>query len=157
MILTIPTTIPRNCAVFWFFRPLVYTGHMDLRLRFYFALLTSIIVIGIHMIAHSLYLYWIYKQIDVPVHILGGLMSALYVLVLLRYLKWPETYKHVFFGVLVVGILWEVLEIFYKVDVVNMQYWLNTGKDLISDSVGGYLGYLIWKKLPEEKHADARG
>ncbi len=124
---------------------------MSLRARFYFALATSIIVIGIHMIAHTFYLYWIYKQIDIPVHMLGGLMSALYVLVGLRYLNWKESFKNVFIGVLVIGIAWEVLEIIYKVAEINFAYWLNSGKDLISDSVGGYLGYLVWKKLPEEK------
>ncbi len=124
---------------------------MSLRARFYFALTISIIVIGIHMIAHTFYLYWIYKQIDIPVHMLGGLMSALYVLVGLRYLNWKESFKNVFIGVLVIGIAWEILEIAYKVAEINTAYWLNSFKDLISDSVGGYLGYLVWSKLPEKK------
>lgn len=151
MILTTPTEKPRIYVVFWLFYLLVYTIGMSLRARFYFALVTSIIVIGIHMIAHTFYLYWIYKQIDIPVHVLGGLMSALYVLVGLRYLNWKESILNTCLGVLIIGIGWEILEIIYKVDEINFAYWLNSGKDLVSDSVGGYLGYFVWKKLPEEK------
>ncbi|MBU3668503.1 MAG: hypothetical protein FGM57_00880 [Candidatus Taylorbacteria bacterium] len=124
---------------------------MSLRSRFYFALASSVIVIGLHMIAHTFYLYWIYKQIDIPMHMLGGLMSGLYVLVALRYFKLQESVRNVLLGVLFVGVAWEVLEIWYKVAEIHMGYWLNTGKDIVSDLVGGYLSLKLWKRLPEMK------
>lgn len=124
---------------------------MNLRARFYLALASSIIVISIHYIAHMLYLYWTFKQTDIFVHTLGGLMSGLYVLIALRFMRYPETLLNVIIGVLIIGIGWEALELFYRVADLTTYYWLNTIQDLACDCIGGALAFYIWKKLPEPK------
>ncbi len=124
---------------------------MSLRKRFYLALLSSMFVIGVHVVANNLYLYWTYRQVDIVVHILGGCMSGLYVYVFLRYFKLPETIRNVFIGVFLIGIGWELLEIYYKVGEFDTYYWLDTTKDLIDDLIGAYLSTKIWKRLPEIK------
>ena len=129
----------------------MYTGTMNLRARFYLALATSIIVISIHYIAYTLYLYWTFKQTDIFVHALGGLMSGLYVLVALRFIRYPETLFNVIVGTLVIGIGWEVLELGYRVADLTPYYWLNMVQDLVCDCIGGVLAFYIWKKLPEPK------
>lgn len=124
---------------------------MTLRARIYLVLFSSFIAIGTHLIANELYLYWTYKQIDILVHILGGIMSGLYVLLGLWYFKLPETLKNVLLGVLVIGIGWEVLEIFYKVTDYGPYYYFDTVKDLIDDLIGAVISLEIWKRLPKEK------
>ena len=120
---------------------------MSLRSRFYLALFVAIITITLHAVIDRLYLYWTFPQIDVPMHFLGGLMSALFMLVFLRYFKKPETLLNTFLLVLLVGIVWEGLEIYFKVADLNTAYWLNTVKDIINDVLGVIVGYYIWKKL----------
>lgn len=78
-------------------------------------------------------------------------MSGLYVLVALRYFKLQESVRNVLLGVLLVGVAWEILEIWYKVAEIHMGYWLNTAKDIASDLIGGYLSLKLWKRLPEMK------
>ena len=124
---------------------------MSLRSRFYIALLAACVVIGMHMIANNLYLYWTYRQIDIPIHIAGGIMSGLFVLTGLRYMSWSETLKHVIIGCLIIGIAWEVLELIYKVQEITTYYYFDTVKDLTDDCIGGYISFKIWKKLPEVK------
>lgn len=122
---------------------------MSLRSRFYIALATSVFVIGIHMIAHNLYLYWTYRQIDIVIHMLGGFMSGLYVLFVLRYFKLKESLKHVLLGVFVVGVTWEVLEIVYKAVDYGTYYYFDTAKDIVDDLIGGALSLYVWRKMPD--------
>lgn len=124
---------------------------MTLRLRFYFALLAAFVAIGLHLIAHELYLYWTMKWIDIPIHIIGGIMSGLFVLVGLQAGKLKESLIYTLIGVFMIGIAWEVLELYYKVAEVDFMYWLGTIKDLIDDCIGGLIAFYIWKKLPEPK------
>lgn len=124
---------------------------MNLRARFYLAMLVAMIVIGMHQLAFSLYLYWIFKPIDIFMHIFGGFMSALFVLVFLRFFHIKEIWKNVAIGVIIVGISWEALEIFYKVADFDFSYWVDSFKDMIDDLLGGYLGLLLWRRLPETK------
>jgi hypothetical protein len=124
---------------------------MSLRARFYLALLTGCVVIGLHILANNLYLYWTYRQIDIPIHILGGVMSGLFILTGLRYMSWSESLKYVVTGCLIIGIGWELLEFFYKVQDITPYYYLDTVKDLLDDCIGGVISLKIWKKLPEVK------
>lgn len=124
---------------------------MSTRQRFYLALSFSAFVILLNTIAHNLYLYWTYKWVDIPMHILGGVMAGLFTYVFLRALKLPEIRRNVLIGVILVGIGWEILELWYKVDVVNVRYWIDTAKDLVNDSIGGLISIYIWKKIPNQK------
>ncbi len=128
---------------------------MTLRIRFYIAMLVAIIVVCMHKLAFDLSLYWIFRQTDILMHIAGGFMSALFILVTLRYFKVKEVWKNVFIGILIVGITWELLEVFYKVADIDVYYWVDTTKDLIDDVIGAYLGLMLWNKLPEPKSTKA--
>lgn len=54
--------------------------------------------------------------------------------------------KYVVLGVLIVGISWELLEIAYNITghpLWSTEYYLDTFKDLIVDTIAGYLGSLV--------------
>lgn len=121
---------------------------MSNRQRFYLALSIAFIVISFHKIASDLYLYWTYKGIDIPMHILGGFMAGLFTFVLYRANKWPESKTNLLIGVIVVGVVWELLEVYFRVSPLDMYYWVDTSKDLIDDIIGGLISIYIWKKIP---------
>ncbi len=124
---------------------------MSLRSRFYVAFCFACVIIGLHVVASNLYLYWTYRQFDILMHIGGGIMSGLFVLTGLRFMVWKEVLKNVLIGCLIVGISWEVLELMYKVQEINTYYYIDTVKDVINDCIGGFIALTIWKKLPEVK------
>ncbi len=78
-------------------------------------------------------------------------MAGFFTLVSLQYFSLRETLLYTLIGVLAVGIGWELLELFYKVDVLNFRYWMDTAKDLIDDAIGGLISIYIWKKIPNQK------
>lgn len=121
---------------------------MSNRQRFYLALSIAFIVISFHKIASDLYLYWTYKGIDIPMHIMGGFMSGLFTLVLFRANGWRESEIKILLGVILVGITWEFLELYYRVAELDMHYWIDTGKDLLDDIIGGLISIYVWKKIP---------
>lgn len=84
-------------------------------------------------------------------HILGGIMAGLFTLVTLRYLSLKETLLYTFIGVIIVGVAWEILELYFRVDTLNFKYWIDTTKDLINDTIGGLISIYIWKKIPNQK------
>lgn len=121
---------------------------MSNRQRFYLALSIAFIVISFHKIASDLYLYWTYRGIDIPMHIMGGFMSGLFTLVLFRANGWRESEIKILLGVILVGITWEFLELYYRVAELDMHYWIDTGKDLLDDIIGGLISIYVWKKIP---------
>lgn len=124
---------------------------MSSRQRFYLTLGFAAFVILLHKIAHELYLYWTYKWVDIPMHVLGGIMAGLFTFIFLRATKLSESTKNLILGVLLVGVGWELLELFYKVDELSTRYWIDTTKDLINDTIGGIISIYIWKKIPNQK------
>jgi len=121
---------------------------MSLRARFYLAFASSFVAIGAHLVANHFYLYWTMPNIDVPIHILGGIMAGLYVGTLFFALKKPQTWLVIALGTLAVGIGWELLEVLtHAVDVTDWWYPYDTAKDLLDDLIGGSIAYLIWKRL----------
>ena len=121
---------------------------MSNRQRFYLALSIAFIVISFHKIASDLYLYWTYKGIDIPMHIMGGFMSGLFTLVLFRANRWRESGVKILLGVMLVGITWEFLELYYRVAEIDIHYWIDTCKDLLDDIIGGLISIYVWKKIP---------
>lgn len=81
-------------------------------------------------------------------HILGGLMTGFYALWLLEYFEQKKHLVMVLIGVLLVGMTWELLEVFaMSVDTQSLWYPFDTTKDLIDDIVGGIIAYFIWRKI----------
>lgn len=78
-------------------------------------------------------------------------MAGLFTFVFLRITRLPESIKNLLIGVMIVGVGWEVLELLYKVDALSTRYWIDTIKDLIDDTIGGFISIYIWKKIPNQK------
>jgi len=119
----------------------------SLRAQFYIALASSFIVIGLHLVATTFYLYWTFPRIDIFMHIAGGVMAGLYGGVFLKAFKLPESFGNFLLFAFIVGFGWEILELFYKVADVDAWYWVNTVQDLIDDMIGGALAYYLWRKI----------
>lgn len=81
-------------------------------------------------------------------HILGGFMAGLWALVFLRWLGKEENWLNVTLAVIVIGLGWEGLEIFYKVADFDLHYLLDSIKDMIDDVIGGTSSLYFWKILP---------
>jgi hypothetical protein len=116
----------------------------------------TIMVAGLHLLALKLFLYWTTNWFDIPMHFLGGLLIGLimvFVCYVSGYFNFPTTHQGSVFavvlgGVLVVGLAWELWEIFVGLtDVIADQ--ADTILDVIMDMLGGLvaLGYaksLLW-------------
>lgn len=101
------------------------------------------------MIAHTYFLYWTYRWVDIPMHILGGVMAGFYSAFILRIFKCRERFLYILIGVLIVGVAWELLELYFKVDVLSFKYWKDTAKDIVNDTIGGIIAIYIWRKIPK--------
>ena len=107
-------------------------------------------------------LYWTYRWLDIPVHMLGGLsvgLAALWLWVHSMHLKVVKTFRMkalgvVIFSILLVGISWELFELWGGItDMSDKGYWFDTIKDLLDDSVGAMIAYFIFikTKKPEKE------
>jgi hypothetical protein len=114
-------------------------------------MLFACITIGVHVIAERYDLYWIYRQMDIPVHMLGGIMSGLFALTGLRYFRRKEALSLVICAALAIGIGWELLELAYKVQDVNPYYFFDATKDLVDDVIGSCIAYWMWRRFPDSK------
>lgn len=121
---------------------------MSLRAKFYIALLSAFIAIGAHVVADKFFLYWTVPIIDIPMHILGGIMAGLFAGVALMAAGKSQTFRGIILGSLIVGIGWEILELVtHAAEPSLWWYKYDTAKDLIDDMIGGTIAYIIWKKL----------
>jgi hypothetical protein len=121
-------------------------------MRIYFTALTATIImflanyLGIQGYYESVYGY------DSFVHFLGGISIGFCIFVGSHILnsRWLRTWGGVLFGVLVVGISWEIFEAYYEISLLPGQtYWADTIKDILMDIIGGSVAYMIGKKRGE--------
>ncbi len=108
-------------------------------------LLALITLAGVHQLALSFYLYWVYPWFDIPMHFLGGAIIALGsqtpLFEKVAHLK-VRNVASVIVIVLAIGLLWEVFE--WKFVIVDREgYALDTFYDIIFDSAGGLIGFWI--------------
>ena len=112
----------------------------------------SILVAVLHQIALVLFLYWIVDWFDILMHFLGGLtigIAAIYFFYYSGIFKLhTDKLFYVFFvtlgSVLVVGLSWELWEIFVGfTDVLNDQ--VDTITDIFFDIIGGFTAFLYFK------------
>lgn len=102
-----------------------------------------------HCIALMFSLYWVYLWLDIPMHILGGATVALWYqsrFLLRRFerkLSFGLTATIVF--ALAVGGVWEVYE--YFVDPVLTEFGVDTLVDLVMDTVGAVIGYVVARAM----------
>lgn len=114
----------------------------------------AVIVATLHMLALKLYLYWTTDWFDIPMHFLGGLLVGLVVIFICYvsgYVRMPTMHRGVMIavilgGVLLVGVAWEVWEIFVGfTDMATDQ--VDTILDLIMDTIGGIVAIVYTKSL----------
>ena len=115
----------------------------------------SLAILAIHAYADANSLYFMYKWLDIPMHLLGGFVVAL--LGVCLYTLYNQKLGKVFFWtlillfVLVIGSFWEIFElsmsIMYHVQTMNLTNIYDTISDLINDTIGGLAAlYLTHKK-----------
>lgn len=127
-----------------------------IKLRAFWESFIVLILISIlHFAGSNLNWYWTYKWFDIPMHFLGGLwvaLTALWIFCYFGYTNSITNYKFrtffvVLFTVLIVGVSWEIFEVFGKMTFINdVGYWFDTTKDLTNDFIGGIVAYLYFIK-----------
>lgn len=113
------------------------------------------ILLILNDLATKLALYSWFKWIDIPFHILGGFGVGLACIGLLRmvfqkekYLNSPQ-FLYTLLLTLLVGVIWEVTEAYYDVSVLfGGNFWFDTIKDLLMDTLGGILSYICFHPIP---------
>lgn len=113
--------------------------------------LSSLVAI-LHYMALKLFLYWTVAWFDILMHILGGLVIGLIVLFILMNfvgIAFLNNKKILLFltisGVLVVGLGWELWEIFLGwTDVLADQ--VDTMIDIVMDTIGALFAFIYSKK-----------
>ncbi len=106
------------------------------------------------ILAVSFFYFDIYRGISTVVwwwdsyeHVLGGVVAGFFALWLgtLRFRR-RISLDHTVYFVLVIGVLWEMMEIVYPMGVsIWFSYGVDTGKDLILDALGACIAW-YWSK-----------
>ena len=110
------------------------------------------VLLLVDVLARAFFLYWRLPLLDVPMHLLGGVVVALG-MHSLRVFRLPLprplfTLAPTLAAVLIVGLVWESFELFTGTRfVVEARATLDTATDLIFDVVGGALGFFIATRL----------
>ncbi len=113
--------------------------------------LSAFVVMGINYLAEFFQIYSGYHWFDIPMHLAGGFTIGLLSIGVVRAYLSAERYERgysllfVVVGVLFVGIVWEMLEAYFKVAILyGGNYWFDTIKDLLMDTLGGILSYICF-------------
>lgn len=118
------------------------------------AILVLVLLYTLHI---SGSVYGFYNNIwwyDVMMHILGGIGIGLSVFWFLKSIKKNSSNKNIFINVIVftfiAGLLWEGMEAYYGIASApfgTYDYYFDTIKDLIDDTVGALLVVYILNKI----------
>ena len=113
----------------------------------------SVLLATVHHVALSYSLYYVAPRIDMIPHFLGGFVSVLIVLWVVRFmwlgagivspLSDMQVLVIVFFSAAIVGALWEIFEYLAGLRI-TANYPLDTAKDLIMDMLGGMGVYWVF-------------
>jgi len=130
----VPGAIAPVCAI-------GYTGPMRIYLWAMFVLF--LVMVG-NIVGITNHLYVSIDSYDIFMHIAGGLGIGLFVAAALE-LHAPgvlRTRSMVIGAVLAAGIAWELFEVYYGIagaPLGTKAYWVDTIKDLIDDTLGGFV------------------
>lgn len=93
--------------------------------------------------------FWTYRWLDIPFHFVGGaLLTWLCFLIIAIYRK--SFYIPWILALAipcVLGLIWEMVEVYAKVVQMPPGYGLDTAKDLLVDIAGGLVVYALWQKI----------
>lgn len=120
--------------------------------RFFLYALAIAVALGVaslHLLAIEHSLYWTFRWLDTPMHLLAGLVIGIGMGILLTSRMWRG--RRFFFGViaatLIIGTVWEIIEYEAGVSSIEPYFALDTLKDYVNDVIGALLGALLVQKL----------
>ncbi len=113
-------------------------------------LVALIVLATIHLIALNFFLYWHFFWLDIFVHGFAGAIVALGIFTVADF--WPR-FSHRWLNfipvvtvVLVVGLAWEVFEIWNGI-MIEDNFLIDFTIDLIMDIFGGTIGFLVGRAV----------
>jgi hypothetical protein len=118
--------------------------------------ISAFVILTIVLFAHISGLDGLYYQIDsydIFMHILGGVGIGLFATALLRSYRSGMCFsrRNIIFGVILVGIVWELFEIHFKLTghpLWTKLYYIDTVKDMMDDTIGGaFVAWIMNRKL----------
>ena len=125
-----------------------------------------LIAIGLlNFIATHFYLYWIFWWFDIPIHFLGGFWvgsMAIWFFFFSGFIGWNikiTSKGRVFYislmSAIIVGLLWEIFEIYATAVIIDKNYPLDTIIDIVMDILGasGAAIYVLLKFLNNKEFA----
>ena len=101
-----------------------------------------ICITALHLVSLENDLYWRFIWLDTATHALGGIWVALAFFWARALLGYEQKFIWGVFGALLLGIAWEIFEVWAGVEVAK-NYQLDTSIDLLMDVIGGALGALL--------------
>ena len=129
-----------------------YTFSMFWNRFFKPSFLLMLIIVALHWIGSIYSFYYILDWYDIVMHFLGGAWVVLFSLWILntqyaKNLRFSSSFLHLLAIVIVVGVLWEALEIFmHFTSFSESEYWFDTPMDLFMDVLGGSYGAFLYRK-----------
>lgn len=89
-------------------------------------------------------------------HIFGGIWVSFIIFVISILVKKESLLKGFYLkilivSILIVGVIWEILELFFDATyILNNSYWFDTSSDIVISFCGAMIGYIVlsrWYKL----------
>jgi hypothetical protein len=108
----------------------------------YTALVLTALLLALHLYALATYFYWYHRWFDIPMHILAGMAIGW---LLLAFFDARKATLY-FFGMLAVGVGWEIFENVNHISTGQPGYWFDTIKDIVDDLIGAGITFYIAKK-----------
>ena len=95
-----------------------------------------------HRYALAHFLYWEYRWIDIPMHMLGGVVIATFSIGLLG------TYRPYLLLAVIASVFigWEIFEYIAKISTGQPDYVFDTAHDIVNDFIGATVAFLVAKK-----------
>ncbi len=125
------------------------------------SLITILSVAVFHCLALKYNWYWIFRWLDIPVHIVGGFwvsLTSLWISLKIKHIDSICGYRKkalliMLISVFVVGISWEIFEVIFKINFLHdIGYWESSLKDIISGFIGGIISYLYFIQNKKTRH-----
>jgi accessory gene regulator protein AgrB len=120
--------------------------HRILKNRFYLATALLVLLFILDIFASEQALYWTYRWFDIPMHFMGGALVSWVWFVILSWHKknldinWFQAIA----GTILIGVLWEIVEFYTKSSPFMSEYSVDNIKDLLMDTAGGLVAYVVW-------------
>jgi len=115
-----------------------------------FFIIALMLLMSVHVIALRLFLYWQIWWLDIPMHILGGVVISVGIFALHDMRLWIKkrhlSYIPVLLLVCVAALSWEVYELCVGT-AIEENYLMDTITDLAMGLVGGTIGYTIGTRI----------